>query len=71
MDGGNFTNYGWCPPNYTPIEKMLLGWLTPVELTEPASIVNLKPVSEGGEVYIAYYTPIPTDDEEHPSEARA
>lgn len=71
MDGGNFTNYGWCPPNYTPIEKMLLGWLTPIELTEPASIVNLKPVSEGGEVYIADYTPIPTDDEEQPSEARA
>ena len=38
---------------------------------EPASIANLKPVSEGGEVYIADYTPIPTDDEEQPSEARA
>ena len=74
MDGGNFTNYGWCPPNYTPIEKMLLGWLTPVELTEPASIVNLKPVSEGGEVYIANYYPYveePNGDEEQPSEARA
>ena len=74
MDGGNFTNYGWCPPNFTPIEKMLLGWLTPIELTEPVSIVNLKPVSEGGEVYIADYYPIveePTDDEEQPSEARA
>ena len=51
MDGGNFTNYGWCPPNYTPLEKMLLGWLTPVELTEPTSITDLKPVSEGGAVY--------------------
>ena len=47
MDGGNFTNYGWCPPNYTPLEKMLLGWLTPVELTEPTSITDLKSVSEG------------------------
>lgn len=51
MDGGNFTNYGWCPPNYTPLEKMLLGWLTPVELTEPTSITDLKSVSEGGAVY--------------------
>ncbi len=51
MDGGNFTNYGWCPPNYTPTEKMLLGWLTPVELTEPQTIRNLKPVAKGGEVY--------------------
>ena len=51
MDGGNFTNYGWCPPNYTPLEKMLLGWLTPIELTEAASIINLPAVSEGGAIY--------------------
>lgn len=51
MDGGNFTNYGWCPPNYSAMEKMLLGWLTPVELTDPASITDLKPSAEGGEVY--------------------
>ena len=37
MDGGNFTNYGWCPPNLTAMEKMLLGWLTPIDLTEPAT----------------------------------
>lgn len=51
MDGGNFTNYGWCPPNYTPMEKMLLGWVTPIELTKPTSVRNLKSVSEGGEIY--------------------
>lgn len=51
MDGGNFTNYGWCPPNYTPMEKFLLGWLTPVDLTEQQTISHLKPVADGGEVY--------------------
>ena len=51
MDGGNFTNYGWCPPNYTALEKMLLGWAKPVELTEPTSIKNLKPLEEGGDFY--------------------
>ena len=56
MDGGNFTNWGWCPPNYSPLEKMLMGWLTPVELTEPASITEMKPVSEGGEVYMVRHT---------------
>ena len=56
MDGGNFTNYGWCPPNYSPLEKMLLGWLTPTELTEPATIAGLKPVSQGGEVYQIKHT---------------
>jgi len=52
MDGGNFTNYGWSPPNYSALEKMLLGWLTPVELTEAASIRDMKPVDDGGPVYI-------------------
>lgn len=52
MDGGNFSNYGWCPPNFTPLEKMLLGWLTPVELSEPASIKKLRPAEEGGNVYL-------------------
>lgn len=56
MDGGNFTNYGWCPPNYTPLEKMLLGWITPVELTEPSTITNLQPSTEGGDIYRIKHT---------------
>lgn len=51
MDGGNFTNFGWCPPNYTALEKMLLGWGEPIELTEPETITDLKPSAEGGEIY--------------------
>ncbi|MBR1546736.1 MAG: M6 family metalloprotease domain-containing protein [Prevotella sp.] len=56
MDGGNFTNWGWSPPNFSSLEKMLMGWLTPIELTEPASITEMKPVSEGGEVYLIKHT---------------
>ena len=56
MDGGNFTNYGWCPPNYTPMEKMLLGWLEPVDLTEPQTVSGMKPLSDGGEVYRIKHT---------------
>ena len=52
MDGGNFTNYGWCPPNYTPLEKILMGWMTPLELTEAQNITNLEPISKGGATYI-------------------
>lgn len=47
MDGGNFTNYGFCPPNYTPMEKILLGWKEPEELTEPTTVQGL----EYGRVY--------------------
>lgn len=56
MDGGNFTNNGWCPPNYSAHAKMLMGWLTPIELTEPTRIEGMKPVSEGGEVYLVRNT---------------
>ena len=56
MDGGNFINLGWCPPNLTPLEKMLLGWLTPTELNEPTTISDLKPVADGGEVYQVKHT---------------
>lgn len=56
MDGGNFTNWGWCPPNMSPLEKMLMGWLTPVDLTEPTSITGMKTVSEGGHIYRIKHT---------------
>lgn len=56
MDGGNFTNWGWCPPNMTPQEKMLLGWLTATELTEAMSVRDMKPSADGGEVYQIKHT---------------
>lgn len=56
MDGGNFTNWGWCPPNYSALEKMLMGWLTPTELTEPTTITGMKCVADGGEVYLIKQT---------------
>ena len=52
MDGGTFTNRGWCPPNYSPMEKMVLGWLTPTELNADTTITGMKPVAEGGEAYL-------------------
>ncbi len=56
MDGGNFTNYGSCPPNYTALEKHLLGWLDYNELTEPTTIEDMKPLSEGGKAYVVKHT---------------
>ena len=59
MDGGTATNYGWCPPNYSPLEKMIMGWLTPTELTTDTVITEMRPVADGGEVYLIRRT----DDE--------
>ena len=52
MDGGNYTNHGWCPPNLTAMEKLFLGWDQPTELTEPTTITDLKSVSKGGGSYL-------------------
>jgi len=52
MDGGNFTNRGSCPPNYSALEKILLGWLEPTVLDTSVTVANMKPVSKGGEVYM-------------------
>jgi M6 family metalloprotease-like protein len=56
MDGGTISNYGWCPPNYSPLEKIYLGWLEPIELTKDTIITGMKPVSEGGDVYMIKHT---------------
>jgi hypothetical protein len=56
MDGGNFTKSGWCPPNYSGLERMLMGWQTPIELTEPTTIRGMLPLSEGGPVYMVRHT---------------
>jgi hypothetical protein len=56
MDSGNLSNLGSCPPNYSAVEKMLLGWLEPVALTKDTVITNLKPVAEGGEAFIIHHT---------------
>ena len=52
MDGGNYTNKGWCPPNLTAMERMYLGWDQPVELKEPTTVTGMKPLSAGGTTYI-------------------
>lgn len=56
MDGGNITNYGWCPPSLSAMERMYLGWAMPEELTEPVTIEGMKPLSEGGKTYLVRST---------------
>ena len=56
MDDGNVSDLGWCPPNYSPLEKILLGWTEPVELNDDASISGLESASDGGTVYQVRHT---------------
>lgn len=41
MDYGNYNEGGFCPPNYSAHEKMLLGWMIPTELTVPTTISEM------------------------------
>lgn len=52
MDGGNYTGWGTCPPNYSASDKYQLGWLEPEEITGPMQVRDLKPVGEGGKAYV-------------------
>ena len=56
MDGGNTSNWGWCPPNLSAQEKMYLGWHTPIELNSATVIKGMKSVSEGGPSYIIHHS---------------
>ena len=46
---------GFRPAGYTSYEKMVCGWLTPVELCDNDTLVSqMRPLSEGGPAYIIY-----------------
>ena len=52
MDYGNYTGNGFHPVGYSAHERMLMGWLTPVELTEPAIITDMPSTSTHPVCYI-------------------
>ena len=52
MDYGNYNQGGFCPAGYSAHERMLMGWLMPTELTDPASISGLLPLSDEGQAYL-------------------
>lgn len=51
MDGGNFNDNGWCPPNFSAHEKEFVGWGKPTELTETTVVTEMKSVHDGGTCY--------------------
>ena len=46
MDSGNFNGQGFRPCNYSAHEKMLMGWLTPIELTSPVTITDMPALTD-------------------------
>lgn len=52
MEYGPYNNEGKTPPSYNAFERMTLGWLTPVELTEPTDDVTMGHLAETNSAYI-------------------
>ncbi len=52
MDYGNYNGGGYCPCSYSAHERMLLGWLTPIELEEKTSVTDMPALSDEAEAYL-------------------
>ena len=51
MDGGNYANDGWCPPNLSIHEREYLGWSYPEELSEATTITDMPSFDKSGKAY--------------------
>lgn len=50
MDGGEYTDNGYCPTPYTAWEKESMGWLK-IDTLKTASNITMLPLNEGGKAY--------------------
>lgn len=55
MDSGAYNGDGFVPAGYTSWERMIAGWLDPIELnSQDQAVTGMKAINEGGEAYIMY-----------------
>jgi M6 family metalloprotease-like protein len=52
MDGGNYANNCWSPPNYSAFERYICGWLKFTELKEATTITNMPSLDEEPQAYV-------------------
>ena len=52
MDSGNYNGDGYRPAGYSAHERWLMGWLTPIELKETASITQMPALEDEGRAYL-------------------
>ena len=54
MDQGSYNGNGFVPCNYTAFERIYAGWVKPIELIDPATVKDMKSVSDYGRPFIMY-----------------
>ena len=52
MDYGNYNGGGFCPCGYSAHERMLMGWLTPQELTAETTISGMDALHSSADAYL-------------------
>ena len=52
MDNGNYNSQGYRPCNYSAHERMLMGWLTPIELTSATTITGMPALDQEPVAYV-------------------
>ena len=54
MDQGSYNGNGFVPCNYTAFERIYAGWVEAIELDSPATVKDMKSVSDYGRPFIMY-----------------
>lgn len=54
MDQGSYNGNGFVPCNYTAFERIYAGWVEAIELDAPATVKEMKSVSDYGRPFIMY-----------------
>lgn len=54
MDQGSYNGNGFVPCNYTAFECIYAGWVEAIELIDPATVKDMKSVSDYGRPFIMY-----------------
>ena len=52
MDNGNYNGGGYCPSGYSSHERWLMGWLSPTELNESTTVIDMPQLSEQPVAYL-------------------
>ena len=52
MDHGNYAGEGFRPVGYSAHERWLMGWLTPVELTQPTAVTDMPALEDQPAAYL-------------------
>ena len=51
MDGGNYNEAGWCPPNYSAFERIYCGWVEPTVLTADTTVTDMPALADADVAY--------------------